>query len=134
MGSALAAHDELLSQAVEAEGGELFKHTGDGIAAVFGSVSPGVKAAAAAQRGLGAQDWGTIGAVRVRMVVHSREAERRDGDWFGPALNRTARLMGIGHGGQVLVSGAAHELTARTKDTCVTCWQPYGSGPWPTIP
>jgi predicted ATPase len=48
----------------------------------------------------------------VRMAVHAGEAEQREGDWFGPALNRTARLMGIGYGGQVLVSGAAHELVS----------------------
>ena len=90
----------------------MFKHTGDGMAAVFPSVSAAVEAAAAAQRGLAAQDWGTIGALRVRMAIHAGEAEQRDGDWFGPALNRTARLMGIGHGGQVLLSGAAHELVS----------------------
>ena len=71
-----------------------------------------MEAAAAAQRGLGGQDWGTIRAVRVRMAIHAGEAEQRDGDWFGPALNRTARLMGIGHGGQVLLSGSAHELVS----------------------
>ena len=112
MGLALARHDELLSQAVEAAGGEVFKHTGDGMAAVFASVRPAVEAAAAAQRGLDGQAWGTIRAVRARMAIHAGEAERREGDWFGPALNRTARLMGIGHGGQVLLSGPAHELVS----------------------
>ncbi len=110
MGSALARHDELLSRAVEAAGGEVFKHMGDGMAAVFPSVPAAVDAAAEAQRGLGSEDWGTIRAVRVRMAIHAGEAEQRDRDWFGPALNRTARLMGIGHGGQVLLSGSAHEL------------------------
>jgi class 3 adenylate cyclase len=112
MGSALARHDELLSHAVEAAGGELFKQTGDGVAAFFSSVSPAVDAAAAAQRGLSAHDWGTTRAIRVRMAIHAGEAERRDGDWFGPALNRIARLMGIGYGGQVLLSGSAHELVS----------------------
>ena len=112
MGSALAVHDELLSSAVEAAGGEVFKHTGDGLAAVFLSVSAAVAAAATAQRGLGAQDWGAVGAVRVRMAIHAGVAERRDGDWFGPVVNRAARLMGIGYGGQVLLSGAAHELVS----------------------
>jgi class 3 adenylate cyclase len=112
MRAALARHDELLSQAVKAAGGELFKHTGDGVAAFFPSVAPAVEAAAAAQHGLAAQDWGTIRTIRVRMAIHAGEAERRDEDWFGPALNRTARLMGIGHGGQVLLSGPAHELVS----------------------
>jgi predicted ATPase len=110
MGLALTRHDEVLSGAVTAAGGEVFKHTGDGMAAVFPTVSPAVEAAAAAQRALGAQEWGPIRAMRVRMAIHAGEAELRDGDWFGPALNRTARLMGIGHGGQVLLSGATHEL------------------------
>jgi hypothetical protein len=87
------------------------KHTGDGLAAVFLSVSAAV-GAAAAQRGLAAQDWGEVGAVRVRMAIHAGGAERRDGDWFGPVVNRAARLMGIGYGGQVLLSGAAHELVS----------------------
>jgi class 3 adenylate cyclase len=64
------------------------------MAAVFPSVAPAVEAAAAAQRVLGGHDWETIRAIRVRMRIHAGEAERRDGDWFGPALNRTARLMG----------------------------------------
>ena len=112
MGPALARHDQLLSEVVKALGGELFKHTGDGVAAVFPSVSPAVQAAAAAQQKLGREKWGAIRAVRVRMAIHAGEAEQREGDWFGPALNRTARLMGIGHGGQVLLSGPAHELVS----------------------
>jgi predicted ATPase/class 3 adenylate cyclase len=110
MGAALARHDELLFGAVGDSGGEVFKHTGDGLAAVFPSVSMAVQAAARAQRGLAAQDWGSVGALRVRMAIHAGEAEPRGGDWFGPALNRTARLMGIGHGGQVLLSDAAYVL------------------------
>jgi predicted ATPase/class 3 adenylate cyclase len=112
MGSALARHDELLSRALEAAGGEVFKHTGDGMAAVFPSVPPAVEAAAEAQRSLGGEDWGAIRAIRVRMAIHVGAAERRGGDWFGPALNRTARLMGIGHGSQVLLSASAHELVS----------------------
>jgi hypothetical protein len=46
------------------------------------------------------------------MAVHAGEARRRGDDWFRPALNRTARILGIGHGGQVLVSAAAFELAS----------------------
>ena len=73
----------------------------------------GIDALAAAvgiQRRLGEEDWGALGELTVRIGVHAGEAQERGGDWFGPALNRTARLMAVGHGGQVLVSGAAAAL------------------------
>jgi class 3 adenylate cyclase len=110
MGAALAQHDAVVARAVSEAGGRVFKHTGDGACVVFPSVWQALAAALAVQRGLAAQDWGPVGTVGAPMAVHAGEAEERDGDWFGPALNRTARLLGIGHGGQVLVSGAAHEL------------------------
>jgi class 3 adenylate cyclase len=112
MGAALVGHDEPLYEAIAQSGGEVFKHTGDGICALFPSVSNAVEAAATAQRRLAAHDWRSVGALRVRMAIHAGEAERRGDDWFGPALNRAARLMGIGHGGQVLLSDAAHALVA----------------------
>src|SRR5262245_57045732 len=112
MPEALARHDDLIAAAVAAAGGQVFKHTGDGVCAVFTSRSGAVGAASAAQRALAAEDFGALGAVRSRMAVHAGEAEQRGDDWFGPTLNRTARLMGIGHGGQVLLSAAAHELVA----------------------
>src|SRR6478672_2855532 len=69
MGSMLARHDAILRAAVEAAGGEVFKHTGDGVAAAFASATEAVRAAAAAQRELGAQDWGSVGSLRVRMAL-----------------------------------------------------------------
>ncbi len=50
------------------------------------------------------------------MAVHAGDAEPRDEDWSGPALNRTARLMAIAHGGQVLVSSSAYELASDALD------------------
>jgi predicted ATPase len=94
---ALAAHDQVLRAAVEANDGYLFKHTGDGICAVFSSAEAAVAAAVDAQVGL---------ELPVRMGLATGRAEQRDGDYFGPVLNRTARVMAAGHGGQVLLSGS----------------------------
>jgi predicted ATPase len=94
MRAALAAHDEVLRKAIEAHGGFLFKHTGDGVCAAFSSPRSAVDAAVAAQRAL---------ELPVRMGVATGEAELRDGDYFGAVLNRAARVMAAGHGGQILV-------------------------------
>ena len=92
---ALTAHDEVLRSAIEAHGGWLFKHTGDGVCAAFGSPRAAVDAAVAAQRAL---------ELPVRMGVATGEAEVRDGDYFGTVLNRAARVMAAGHGGQILLA------------------------------
>ena len=94
-GSALAAHDEVLRTAIEAHGGFLFKHTGDGVCAAFASPRSAVDAAVAAQREL---------ELPVRMGMATGEAELRDGDYFGAVLNRAARVMAAGHGGQILLA------------------------------
>src|ERR1700752_1741643 len=92
---ALAAHDEVLRSAIGAHGGWLFKHTGDGVCAAFASPKSAVDAAVAAQRQL---------ELPVRMGLATGEAELRDGDYFGAVLNRAARVMAAGHGGQILVA------------------------------
>ena len=79
-----------------AHGGELFKHTGDGMCAVFASPRSAVDAAIAAQRAL---------ELPVRMGIATGEAELRGGDYFGAVLNRAARVMAAGHGGQILLDG-----------------------------
>jgi predicted ATPase/class 3 adenylate cyclase len=101
---ALSRHDELLRRTVTEHDGVVFSTMGDGIAAAFRSASGAVAAAVEAQRLLGAEPWPTATPVRVRMGLHTGEAELRDGDYLGTAVNRAARLMAIGHGGQVLVS------------------------------
>src|SRR5262249_4314098 len=98
---ALAAHDSVLRGAVQETGGYLFKHTGDGIAAAFVSPRAAVSAAIAAQRAL---------ELPVRMGICTGEAELRAGDYFGPPLNRAARIMAAGHGGQVLLAGSSASL------------------------
>ncbi|MGB8207631.1 MAG: adenylate/guanylate cyclase domain-containing protein, partial [Mycobacterium sp.] len=92
---ALAAHDEVLRGAIEAHGGWLFKHTGDGVCAAFASPRSAVDAAVAAQRVL---------ELPVRMGLATGEAELREGDYFGAVLNRAARVMAAGHGGQILLA------------------------------
>jgi class 3 adenylate cyclase len=106
MRAALSRHDELLREAVAGHDGVVFSSMGDGVAAVFSSASAAVAAALDAQRLLEGEVWPTATPVRVRMGLHTGEAELRDGDYFGTAVNRAARLMAIGHGGQVLVSSA----------------------------
>ncbi len=98
---ALAAHDEVLRAAIEAHGGWLFKHTGDGVCAAFASPRSGVDAAVAAQRAL---------ELPVRMGLATGEAELRGGDYFGAVLNRAARVMAAGHGGQILVADSTAGL------------------------
>ena len=110
MAAALARHDSILRDAVERSGGRILKTTGDGMIAVFDSVVDGLGAATRAQKSLGCEAWGATGPLRVRMGVHTGETDDRDGDHFGPAMNRTARIMAAGHGGQVLLSAIAARL------------------------
>ncbi len=109
MGDALAIHDRIMREAIGARGGYVFATGGDSFSVAFGRAQDAALAAVDAQRNLSNQDWGDT-AVRVRMALHTGEAEERDGDYFGPPLNRAARLVGIGHGGQVLLSQAAASL------------------------
>ena len=111
MRSALATHDELLNKAVETHDGRIFKHTGDGIAAAFAVASDAIYAAADAQRAMAAAGHPDVGVLRIRAAVHSGEAEERDDDFFGPPLNRVARLLSAAHGGQVLVSLVTERLS-----------------------
>ncbi len=110
MRTAMSRHDALLQAAVEAHGGHLVKSTGDGFLAAFVTAEAALEAALDGQRALAGEAWDLPRPLRARMGVHSGPADQRNGDYFGPALNRAARLMGIAHGGQVLLSQAAYEL------------------------
>lgn len=107
MGAALAQHDRLLRASVDARGGSVIKTTGDGMLAVFADPVAAVETALAAQRALRDATWHETGRLRVRMAIHAGTAEARDGDYFGPALNRVARILAIAHGGQVICSSVA---------------------------
>ena len=107
---AAARHDELLRDAIERHSGYVVKTTGDGFHAAFGAAHDAVDAAVAGQLAMGAEGWGATGALVVRMGVHTGPAELRDGDYYGTAVNRAARLMSVAHGGQIVVSLATEEL------------------------
>lgn len=109
---ALARHDEILRGAIEANGGVVFATGGDGVAAAFGSSTDGVSAAVAAQRSLQSELWPGGVELRVRMGVHTGEAEERGGDYFGAPVNRAARLMAAAHGGQVVLSDTTTSVLA----------------------
>ncbi len=110
MERALAHHDDLLRQAIDAYGGHVVKTVGDAFQAVFTTAPAALDAALAAQRALATEPWGPIDPIRVRMALHVGIVQQRDGDYFGAPLNRIARLCAAGHGGQVLLSLAAQEL------------------------
>jgi predicted ATPase/class 3 adenylate cyclase len=111
MSAALARHDATLRQAVEAHGGVIFATGGDGFAVAFEHAYDATAAAGNAQQQLRAEDWpDVVGAVLVRMGLHTGEADERDGDYFGPVVNRAARLMGVAHGGQVVMTRRTAEL------------------------
>jgi predicted ATPase len=98
---ALETHNEVLRETVAANDGRVFNYTGDGMCAVFASPRSAVDAAIDAQRAL---------ELPVRMGIATGEAELRGDDYFGTILNRTARIMGAGHGGQILLDGATAAL------------------------
>lgn len=104
----LARHDAIMRLAIEAHGGRVFKTMGDAFYAVFELPLNAALAAIAAQKAFLAETWG-VGQLRVRMALHIDQVEARDDDFFGPGLNRLARLISAGHGGQILLSAALNE-------------------------
>jgi len=117
MAADLEVHDRLIRDVVEDAGGSVFKHTGDGMIAVFDDPVAAVGAAAEVQRAIGATQWRHPDGVRVRAAVHSGVVYPRDGDLFGTAVNKVARLLGTCPPGAVLVSGAtAGLLTERAPE------------------
>ena len=105
MRAALAEHDGLVRAAIEENGGYVFATGGDGFAAAFSRAHDAIDAASNAQAALADHPL-----IRVRMGIHTGEVQERDGDYFGPAVNRAARIMAVAHGGQVLLSAATREL------------------------
>jgi predicted ATPase/class 3 adenylate cyclase len=104
MRDALACHDEIVREAIGSHDGHVFATGGDGFAAAFGRVGDALTAAHAAQASLGAATWPAGVRLRARMGVHTGEATERDGNYFGQAVNRAARLMAVAHGGQTVCS------------------------------
>jgi predicted ATPase/class 3 adenylate cyclase len=110
MQAAVRRHDELMRAAIASNDGFVFKTIGDAFCAAFGGAPDALAGALAAQRTIAAEDWNAVGGLRVRMALHTGVTDERDNDYFGPPVNRVARLLAIGHGGQVLVSGATRAL------------------------
>ncbi len=110
MQAAVRRHDALLRAAIGAAGGHVFKTIGDAFCAAFMQPEAAAAAMIDAQRALAAEDFSAVGGLRVRMALHTGATDERDGDYFGPVVNRVARLLSVGHGGQMLVSGATSAL------------------------
>jgi predicted ATPase/class 3 adenylate cyclase len=110
MRSALARHDEILRGAVAAHRGSVVKTTGDGLHAAFVTASDATTAAIDAQCLLLAEPWPLPDGLRVRMGLHTGHAEIREADYYGPAVNRAARVAAAAHGGQIVLSHATEEL------------------------
>jgi predicted ATPase/class 3 adenylate cyclase len=114
MQDALRRHDAILRDTLTGHGGYVFKTIGDAFCAAFSRAEDAVAALIAAQHALAAQDFSAVDGLRIRAAIHTGATEERDGDYFGPPVNRVARLLGIAYGGQVLVSGTTTELIAGT--------------------
>ncbi|HZP86807.1 MAG TPA: adenylate/guanylate cyclase domain-containing protein [Burkholderiales bacterium] len=106
---ALARHDMLLREWIGEHDGYIFKTGGDAFYAVFPRPEDALAAAVDAQLSLAAEQWPDGATIKVRMALNTGEAELRDSDYFGPALNRVARVLNLGHGGQTLITRRTHE-------------------------
>jgi predicted ATPase/class 3 adenylate cyclase len=120
MQSAVQRHDAILREAISAHAGHVFKTVGDAFCAVFTRPEDAVASALDAQRAIDAEDFSQVGGLSVRIALHTGTSDERDGDYFGPTVNRVARLIAIGHGGQVLVSGITTELVQGTLPSQAT--------------
>lgn len=110
MAADLRTHDELVTGAITATGGRVFKHTGDGVMATFDGAIASAVAASAIQRAIAGQAWLVPDGLRVRMALHSGGVHEREGDLFGPTINRLARLLSRSSSGGVLVSETSASL------------------------
>jgi predicted ATPase/class 3 adenylate cyclase len=106
----LARHDQVLRNAIACNNGQVFKTVGDAFCAAFAVAGDAARAANTAQLILSTEPWPEPIAIKVRMALHTGSAELRDHDYFGQPLNRVARLLAVGHGGQILLSSATCEL------------------------
>ncbi|MBV9893612.1 MAG: adenylate/guanylate cyclase domain-containing protein [Chloroflexi bacterium] len=113
MAEALARHDRIVNTCVRRLNGHVVKSKGEGdsVFAVFRLARDAVTAALVLQCALNAEQWPTAQPIRVRMAIHTGQVDLRDGDYYGPTVNRCARLRALAKGGQVLISGASARLT-----------------------
>ncbi|RKX89527.1 MAG: adenylate/guanylate cyclase domain-containing protein, partial [Spirochaetes bacterium] len=104
MKTALKRHDDILSKAIEDNGGWVFKTVGDAFCAAFHTAMDCINSVIAVQSAVTAEQWDLPERIKVRMSIHTGEAIERNNDYYGPALNRVARLEALAYGGQVLMS------------------------------
>jgi class 3 adenylate cyclase len=110
MRAAVRRHEEIMEAAIAAHDGYVFKTVGDAFCATFRTAPDAIGAALDAQRALNKEDFSSVDGLKVRMAAHTGLSYERSGDYFGPTVNRVARLLSIGYGGQVLVSGTSSDL------------------------
>ncbi|MBV6458752.1 MAG: hypothetical protein HONBIEJF_01890 [Fimbriimonadaceae bacterium] len=110
MQSSLGRHDAIVRNAIEARGGFVFKTIGDSFCAAFDAAQDAAEAAISAQRELQSETWARETPMKVRMAIHTGSVESRENDYFGPAVNRVARMLAAAHGSQTLVSLGTYEL------------------------
>jgi len=120
MPEALARHDAILRQAIAEQAGVAYKVIGDAFQAAFATAPAACAAALAAQRALASEAWGVVGAVPVRMALHTCAAVPSEGDYRTGALNRLGRLLGASHGGQIVLSRSTADLARETLPPEVT--------------
>jgi predicted ATPase/class 3 adenylate cyclase len=123
MRDAVRRHDEIVRSEIERRRGYVFKTIGDAFCASFWSVAEALEAAVDSQRRLGRENFADVDELRVRMAIAAGEADERSGDYFGTAVNRVARLVSAGHGGQILVSGDAADLVTGSLPAGITLRQ-----------
>src|ERR1700722_16478732 len=112
MAAASACYNRIVRERIGAFGGHVFKTVGEVHRAVFADPVAALSSAVAIQRAVGAEPWASSLPIRVCMALHSGACAEHDGDYVGPVVNRAARLLDIGHGGQVLVTAATYALLA----------------------
>jgi predicted ATPase/class 3 adenylate cyclase len=126
MRAAVARHEELMRRAISGHGGYIFKTVGDAFCSAFATAPSALSAAVEAQRALCAEDFTSVEGLRVRMGLHTGDADERDADYYGPAVNRVHRLMSIGNGAQVLLSSVTRALV-RNEEPRGTLFTDLGS-------
>ena len=110
MQGAMRRHDAIVRRALEEQQGYIFNTVGDGFCTVFARAPDAVAAALAVHEALGTEDFTAVGGLRLRIAIHTGHTDEREGDYFGPAVNRVARLIAVASGGQILLSGVASDL------------------------
>ena len=142
MQGALARHDEILRDAIEAHGGHVVKTTGDGLHAAFATAHDAVaRRASTPSVALAAEPWALPAPLHVRMGIHTGAAELRDGDYYGTAVNRAARgvrgrarrpdrRLARDRGGRARPCSATSTSSTSASTACATSPAPSASSRW----